>query len=588
MKKQFIALATLAALGGNPMAWADTSNHAIGLQDSSSLSATLQQYLDNGAFGTDPAVAAAEPGKVWQRIDNGLRLSDVSRVEVDKWRTWFLQHQGKLDQILGNARPFLYYVVNAISDRGLPMELALLPAIESGYNPKAYSPASAAGLWQFVPGTARSFGLQNTRWGDPRLSLTASTGAALDYLSYLYNYFGGNWLLAIAAYNAGQGTVSTAIAQNLAAGKPTDFWDLNLPQETENYVAELLALAQVLRNANAYHVALPDIPDQPHIAVITTPKSVDLNVAARLMDMPVAELQHLNAGLRYGVAPADYQLVVPTEKADTLQSALLTLPSSPAADTPAITNATPAMPQPALRSVALRRGESLWQIARRTGVTVADLKRWNHIRSARDLHAGETLKIYAHGATIPAVYARNTRSNDTLTVRPGETLSQVARQAGVSVAELKRWNHIRSARDLQVGQSLTIRGGARAVPVYTAARGAQKLQVRPGESLWQIAQRAGVGVSALSRANHLSEKSVLHPGQTLRIPQTSAVAAISAREERAASGGRPTTYVVRPGDTLWQIAHRYHVAPKSVIQWNRLASAADLQPGARLTIYGPH
>ncbi|MCL5980554.1 MAG: LysM peptidoglycan-binding domain-containing protein [Gammaproteobacteria bacterium] len=583
MKKQFIALATLAALGGNPMAWADASNHAIGLQNSS-LSATLQQYLDNGAFGTDPAVAAAQPGNVWQRIDNGLRLSDVSRVEVDKWRTWFLQHQGKLDQILGNARPFLYYVVNSVADRGLPMELALLPAIESGYNPKAYSPASAAGLWQFVPGTARNFGLQNTRWGDPRLSLTASTGAALDYLSYLYNYFGGNWLLAIAAYNAGQGTVSTAIAQNLAAGKPTDFWDLNLPQETENYVAELLALAQVLRNANAYHVALPDIPDQPHIAVITTPKSVDLNVAARLMDMPVAELQHLNAGLRYGVAPADYQLVVPTEKADTLQSALLTLPSSATA-TPAVTAVAAATPQPTLHSVALRRGETLWHLARRAGVTVAELKRWNHIRSARDLRAGETLRIYARGAATPAVYARN---NDTLTVRPGETLSRVAQRAGVSVAELKRWNHIRSARDLQVGQSLSIHGGEKAVPVYTAARGTQKLQVRPGESLWQIAQRAGVGVSALARANHLTEKSVLHPGQTLRIPRTTAVAAISAREEHAASGGRTTTYVVRPGDTLWQIAQHYHVTPKSVIQWNRLASAADLQPGARLTIYGPH
>ncbi|HUX18558.1 MAG TPA: transglycosylase SLT domain-containing protein, partial [Acidithiobacillus sp.] len=328
MKKRLIAVATLVALGGIPMVWAESQT--IGLQQSdlqsgvadtlntteqtadlqgggsgngqsgtaSGLSATLQQFEASGAFGNQ-----TETGNVWTHIDDGLRISDVSRVEVDKWRTWFLQHQGKLEQIFDNSRPFLYYVVSAVAQRGLPMELALLPAIESGYNPKAYSSAAAAGLWQFIPGTARNFGLQNTRYGDPRLSLTASTNAALDYLSYLYNYFGGNWLLAIASYNAGQGTVSAAIQQNVAAGKPTDFWDLNLPEQTENYVAELLALAQVIKNARAYHVSLPVIPNTAHIAVVTTPKSVALNVAANLMNMPVSELRHLNAGLSYGVAP---------------------------------------------------------------------------------------------------------------------------------------------------------------------------------------------------------------------------------------------------------------------------------------------
>ncbi|MBW9247707.1 MAG: transglycosylase SLT domain-containing protein, partial [Acidithiobacillus ferriphilus] len=177
MKKRIIAVATLMALGGIPMVWAESQT--IGLQQSdlqsgvaealnstgqpadlqgdgngqsgnaSSLSATLQQFEASGAFGHQ-----TEIGNVWTHIDDGLRISDVSRVEVDKWRTWFLQHQGKLEQIFDNSRPFLYYVVSAIAQRGLPMELALLPAIESGYNPKAYSPAAAAGLWQFIPGTA--------------------------------------------------------------------------------------------------------------------------------------------------------------------------------------------------------------------------------------------------------------------------------------------------------------------------------------------------------------------------------------------------------------------------------------------------
>ena len=602
MKKRFIAIATLVALGGIPMAWADSQ--AIGLQQSglqgipgtvnaigqttgmqdgvpvtgqggrsSGLSATLQQFEASGAFG-DPT----EPDNVWAHIDDGLRLSDVSRVEVNKWRTWFLQHQGKLEQILDNSRPFLYYVVTAVAQRGLPMELALLPAIESGYNPRAYSPAAAAGLWQFVPGTARNFGLQNTRYGDPRLSLTASTNAALDYLSYLYNYFGGNWLLAIAAYNAGQGSVSAAIQQNVAVGRPTDFWDLNLPEQTENYVAELLALAQVIKNAKAYHVSLPSIPNAAHIAVVTTPKSVALNVAANLMNMPVSELRHLNAGLSYGVAPADYQLVVPKNKAETLKTALLTMPQEAAAQPVA------APRQTQFSHVTLHSGETLWSLAQRVGVSPSKLKRWNHIRSARDLRAGQRLVIRSAGGLRNAVYAQR---GSRLTVRPGDTLSQLARRAGVSVRDLMRWNNLRSARDLQIGERLMVRGGG-ATPVYTAARGHQRLTVRPGESLWQIARRAGIGVSALARANHLTRHTVLHPGQVLNIPVEAAVAAISPRQERAATSARQartTTYVVRPGDTLWEIAQQFHVPPKSLIQWNRLASASRIQPGARLTIY---
>ena len=601
MKKRIIAVATLMALGGIPMVWAESQT--IGLQQSdlqsgvaealnstgqtadlqgdgngqsgnaSSLSATLQQFEASGAFGHQ-----TEIGNVWTHIDDGLRISDVSRVEVDKWRTWFLQHQGKLEQIFDNSRPFLYYVVSAIAQRGLPMELALLPAIESGYNPKAYSPAAAAGLWQFIPGTARNFGLQNTRYGDPRLSLTASTNAALDYLSYLYNYFGGNWLLAIASYNAGQGTVSAAIQQNVAAGKPTDFWDLDLPEQTENYVAELLALAQIIKNASAYHVSLPVIPNAAHIAVVTTPKSVALNVAANLMNMPVSELRRLNAGLSYGVAPADYQLVVPKGKAGALKTALLSMPQEVATRPIAAPAAAPR-----LSHITLRRGETLWHLAQRAGVSITNLKRWNHIRSARDLRVGQRLVVYGTGGLRHAVYAQNSQP---LRVRPGNTLSQLAQRAGVSVHDLMRWNHIRSARGLQVGEILHIRGGGSApAPVYTAARSHQRLTVRPGESLWQIAQRAGVGVSVLAHANHLTERTVLHPGQVLNIPAHTVVAAINHRQERAATRGRTTTYVVRQGDTLWQIAQQFHVQPHSLMQWNRLASASDIQPGSRLTIY---
>ncbi len=605
MNKRIIAIATVVALGSIPMAWANSqiiglpqsdlqnsapvATAAVSNPDTSgdSLAATLQQFEAAGAFGDQSG-----SGNVWTNIDQGLRLSNVSRVEVDKWRTWFLQHQGKLEQILGNSRPFLYYVVNAVSQRGLPMELALLPAIESGYNPKAFSPAAAAGLWQFVPGTARSFGLQNTRYGDPRLSLTASTHAALDYLSYLYNYFGGNWLLAIAAYNAGQGTVSAAIQQNVAAGRPTDFWDLNLPEQTENYVAELLGLAQVIKNAQAYHISLPYIPNTAHVEVVTTPRSVALNVAANLMNVPVTELQHLNAGISYGMVPADYQLVVPKDKAATLKTALLTMPQEAAAQAlpslqPTVL-ATPvarpvAPPPPALSHLTVHPGNTLSQIAMRAGVSVRQIQQWNHLRSASDLQVGQQLVIYGGHHLENTTYTTPAQQQH-LVVHSGDTLSGLAQRAGVSVQDLMRWNHIRSANDLQVGEKLTVYGG-QAAPVYTAARSHRQLTVRPGESLWQIAQRAGVGMNAIARANHLTAQSVIHPGQVLNIPAETAVAAISARQERAATQPRATTYIVRKGDTLWQIAQQYHVQPKSLIQWNRLASASDIQPGSRLTIY---
>ncbi|WP_291511572.1 LysM peptidoglycan-binding domain-containing protein [Acidithiobacillus sp.] len=526
----------------------------------------------------DPLLGKSDDGRVWTTIVQGFRISKVSRSEVDQWRSWFLQHQGKLEQILNNSRPFLYYVATAVAQRGMPMELALLPAIESGYNPKAFSPAAAAGLWQFVPGTARNFGLQNTRWGDPRLSLTASTNAALDYLSYLYNYFGGNWLLAIAAYNAGQGTVSAAIQRNVAAGKPTDFWSLNLPQETENYVAELLGLAQVIENAKAYHVSLPAIPNQAHIAVVTTPKTVALNVAAKLMDMPVNELQHLNAGLSYGVAPANYQLVVPKDKATQLKEALLTLP-----ETPAPQPAPAAAPAPHLRYVSVRPGDTLSLVAQRYGVQVAQLQRWNHIASPRALRVGQRLVVYG-GAPVAS------NGGGAITVRPGESLWQIAQRAGVSVTALARANGLTKASMLHPGQVLQLPGGgagapARATPAVYTARGGS-ITVRPGESLWQIAQRAGLSVTALERANGLSRSSMLHPGQVLRLPAVGTeVAAISPAQERAATAAHPTTYVVRPGDSVWQIAQRFHVSPKAVVQWNRLASAQDIRPGTQLTIY---
>ncbi|WP_308387689.1 LysM peptidoglycan-binding domain-containing protein [Acidithiobacillus sp. AMEEHan] len=619
MRKSVIVLSTSCALLASPLAWASNSAATAPANNdpSESLSQLIAKLQSSGPAGQDPSTDAQETApetvsdssqllqefhnlqhsdvalqnaqeSIWTDLVDGFRISDVSRPRVAKWRSWFLQHQGKLEEILHNSRPFLYYVANAVHERGLPMELALLPAIESGYNPKAYSPAAAAGLWQFIPGTARNFGLQNTRWGDPRLSLTASTNAALDYLSYLYNYFGGNWLLAIAAYNAGQGTVSAAIQQNVAAGEPTDFWDLNLPNQTENYVAELLGLAQVIQNAQAYHIALPSIPNTAHIALVNTPRRVNLQVAAQLMDVSVTELQRLNAGLSYGVAPAGYSLVVPKDKAKTLRTALLQMPEmetptpAPAATpAPAIAVQT-ARPTPAVHYTSVRPGETLSQLALRTGVSVRDLERWNHLRSGRFLQVGQRLVIYG-GKPMAVASGYAPRS---ITVRPGESLWQLAQRADVSVSALASANDISTRSVIHPGQKLQLPGAHLQEATYTVAQSGGSIRVRPGETLWQIAQRAGVSVAAIASYNGLHSKSILHPGQVLRLPaRGTEVAALSPQQERLATAPHATTYVVRPGDTVWQIAEQFHVSPHAVVQWNRLASASDLQPGKHLTIF---
>ncbi|MEY2342591.1 LysM peptidoglycan-binding domain-containing protein [Acidithiobacillus sp. IBUN Pt1247-S3] len=615
MRKSVIALSTSCALLASPLVWANNgtvsspaTNHDQ--QTLSQLIAKLQlnrptaPSQDADEPGLAPANAAGDSAgllqefhnlqrtdasletqqeSIWQNLVAGFRISDVSRPRVAKWRSWFLQHQGKLEEILHNSRPFLYYVANAVHERGLPMELALLPAIESGYNPKAFSPAAAAGLWQFVPGTARNFGLQNTRWGDPRLSLTASTNAALDYLSYLYNYFGGNWLLAIAAYNAGQGTVSAAIQQNVAAGQPTDFWDLNLPSQTENYVAELLGLAQVIQNAQAYHVSLPSIPNTAHIALVDTPRRVNLQVAAHLMDVSETELQHLNAGLSYGVAPAGYSLVVPKDKAKTLRTALLQMPAqqTPAPSPVPAVAVQAARPVPAVHYATVRPGETLSQLALRTGVSVHNLENWNHLRSGRFLQVGQRLTIYGgNAAAISTGYAKN------ITVRPGESLWQLAQRAGVSVTTLASANDMSAQSIIHPGQKLRLPVSHLEQATYSARQGGGSIRVRPGETLWQIAQRAGVSVNTLSSFNGLGSNNVLHPGQVLRLPNRSTVvAALSPQQERLASAPQATTYVVRPGDTVWQIAQQFHVSAHALVQWNRLASATDIQPGKHLTIF---
>src|SRR5690554_2686497 len=250
---------------------------------------------------------------IWARIRNGYGLPVISNAQVDAHLKWYSNHQAHLDRVTERSQRYLHYVVSELENNDMPLELALLPMIESSYDPFAYSRAKAAGLWQFVSGTGKNFGLRQDWWYDGRRDVVASTDAAIRYLQRLYNMFDNDWLLALAAYNSGEGRVRRAIEKNRSAGKPTDFWSLQLPKETRSYVPHLLALAQIVRTPEAYSVSLHDIPNDPYFIKISLDSQIDLMQAARLADIDLTELQHLNAGYnRWLTAPSgEHVLLVP-------------------------------------------------------------------------------------------------------------------------------------------------------------------------------------------------------------------------------------------------------------------------------------
>ena len=240
------------------------------------LSNTLSQTVDLQTEPKEPSAsveASPLPDEIiasiqdrtdlWQRIRRGYQLNLESLpVSVAEQRDWYLSNPKYISAVLNRAKPFIHYVTEQLSNAGLPLEIALLPIVESTYDAFAYSPSHAAGLWQFIPTTARRFGVDRNRWYDGRRDVVASTAAAIAYLSYLHQRFDNDWLLALAAYNSGEGTVGKAVRANIKRGKPTDFWNLKLPKETRNYVPKLLALAVIIQDSDTFNISLPNIKDE--------------------------------------------------------------------------------------------------------------------------------------------------------------------------------------------------------------------------------------------------------------------------------------------------------------------------------------
>ena len=390
---------------------------------------------------------------LWDRIRDGFALPPLDDPRVAYHERWFANNPKYMDRKMERARLYLYYIVQEIEKRGMPMEIALLPAIESAYQPHAYSRARALGLWQFIAPTARKYGIEMNWWYDGRQDVFASTRAALDYLQKLHAEF-GDWDLALAAYNAGEGRVHYAIEYNRRKGRPTDYQHLRLRAETLHYVPKLMALVNIVSNPEAYGIHLASIPNEPYFAPVNIGSQIDLNVVAQLADVPVGDLYDINPGFkRWATAPdGPHRILVPIDKKEQLIEGLNSLPEESRIK---------------WRRHRVRRGDTLSTIARRYGVSVSAIKRANHLRGTL-IRVNQNLLIPISTRPISVRVANVTRpvrvsyrppasrAKVVHRVRYGETLWSIARQYRVYVRQLARWNFIRPHDILRTGQTLNI------------------------------------------------------------------------------------------------------------------------------------
>lgn len=455
-------------------------------------------------------LAPEDHDDVWARIRAGLSLPRyLDEPSVRSKLKWYSERQAYLDRVAKRATPYIHHIVEQLKARNMPLELALLPIVESAYQPLAYSRSHAAGIWQFIPATGVRFGLKQNWWYDGRRDITAATQAALDYLQFLNNEFQGDWLHSLAAYNAGENKVHRAIAVNRTTGRPTDFWSLALPTETRGYVPALLAVAEIVARPARYGVTLQPIPNRPYFRQVATEGQIDLKKAAGLAGISEGEMKRLNPGFKRWATDPDgpHGLLIPIAKADHFASAVAQLPRSE---------------RVSWRRHQVRRGETLSQIARRYGTSVPVLQQTNQI-NGHIIQVGRNLLIPAAGggSSRAVAAAAGNRSavaasaaNTHHTVLKGETLWAISRRYGHSVDDITAVNGLKSHSILQPGQRLQL-----PAMLATAEKGTQPVRyiVRNGDSLWAISRRFRVPVSALREWNRLDSEVPLRPGQELEL-----------------------------------------------------------------------
>ena len=460
---------------------------------------------------------------IWPRVRAGFQLpSDIQHKTLEAELKWFAKHPEYIQRVLQRADPFLYYILEEAEKRNLPTELVLLPIVESAYLPFAYSHGRAAGLWQFIPSTGRLYGLKQNWWYDGRRDIYASTQAALNYLENMHKLFKGDWMLALASYNSGSGTVQRAVKRNKRLNLATDFWSLKLPKETRAYVPKLLALKEIIENPEKYDISLRCIQNAPGFKQVKTKAQLDLALAAELADIDLETLYNYNPAFNRWATDPDgpHALLLPVSAAEQFDTNYAALPEDKH-----------------LRwsRHKIKSGETLSHIALKYNTSVKHLRKVNNI-------SGNNIRVGKH-LLIP-VSSKNKSSYALSSTQRLKSIQNKKRGSGNT-----RINHI----------------------------------VQNGESFWEIAKKYHVNMHSLAKWNGMAIKDPLRKGQKL-VVWSKGKKTTTARSHNPNSTVRPIHYTVRNGDSLSRIASKYHVSVKDLHRWNSI-KGKYLKPGQRLKLY---
>ena len=450
---------------------------------------------------------------VWQRIRYQLSIEVPQNRPVVTERNYYARHQAYLDRISKRAEPYLHFIVEEVEKRNMPIEIALLPIVESAFDPFGYSNRSASGIWQFMPQTGERFDLKQNWWYDGRRDIVQSTRAALDYLSYLHKTLDGDWLNAIAAYNSGEGRLLRAIKKNRKKHLPTDFWSLDLPSETTAYVPKLLALSDLLNRADEFGLKWNPIINAQVVEAVDIGSQIDLALAADMAGISLTELYRLNPGFnRWATDPnGPHFLLLPTDKVEQFQQLLAK---------------TALKDRLRWQQYIVANGDSLSVIAKKFATSTSAIKSLNKLKS-NTIRVGQQLLVPLSDGAINSAHlpeqvrlAANKNSQKKLshTVKSGDTLWDISREYDVTINELAKWNKLKKNSLLRLGQKLTVyKTSSNTQTALISTNRTITYKVRRGDSLARIADKFNLSVNDIIKWNNLAGQKYLQPGQKLKL-----------------------------------------------------------------------
>ena len=481
--------------------------------------------VDFSINNTLKAQKAIDENNIWSRIRNQITFDIPEEKRLVSQRNWYVKHPSYLKRVAKRAEPFLHYIVEELEKNDMPIELALLPIVESAFDPFAYSHGRASGLWQFIPGTGKRFGMKQNWWYDGRRDVVASTEGAIKYLKYLNKFFNGDWMLALAAYNSGEGRVRKAVRKNKSLGKATDFWSLDLPKETRAYVPKLLALADIIKRPEAFNLSLYSIDNKSVLSQVDIKSQLDLAKAATLASLSLAELQHLNPGFnRWATDPnGPHRLLLPSHTVEKFELGLSKLSNKD---------------RLAWQRYKIKSGDNLGLIANKFNTRVELIQQVNNIKG-NQIRAGKHLLIPVAAKSLDSyIFSQQQRIAKKQnrpqigrkiihTVKSGDNLWDIGRKYKVKSKSIAKWNGFAPRDTLKLSQKLVIWQKETSKTSYANNKSLHNVEnaimrnitykVRSGDSFARIADKFNVLISDIERWNNLDRNKYLQPGQRLKL-----------------------------------------------------------------------